>query len=86
MSRERYHVEIDARIRRDREKSIGIASPHTAGDIVFLPRSMIEVLSHDVPSGRARIKIPRWLVVEKGIETLVDEGDDEGATAQAPSS
>lgn len=66
-------VEIDARIRRERDKSIGIESPHVAGDIVFLPRSMIEVLSHDVASGQARIKIPRWLVVEKGIEALVED-------------
>lgn len=66
-------VEFPCRIRREREKSIGIESPHAAGDIVFLPRSLIEVVEHDTTSGRARIKAPRWLVEEKGIEALVDD-------------
>lgn len=76
-------LEIDVRIRRDRDKSIGIASPHAAGDIVFLPLSLIEVVSHDVPSGRARIKIPRWLIVEKGLEALVDDESDDAAQARS---
>lgn len=69
----RYRCEISCRIRRDRDASIGVESPHKAGEIIFLPRSLIEVLEHDTPSGRARIKAPRWLVEEKRLESLVED-------------
>ena len=63
-------VDIEVTVRRETDKAWGIASPHKAGEIIWLPKSQCEIDGDNDPSRRAVLTAPRWLIEDKGLESL----------------
>ncbi len=61
-------VGVDVTVRRSTDKAIGIAHPTEAGEIIWLPRSLIKIEGDNDPSRKAHIRMPGWLCKREGLK------------------
>lgn len=60
-------ADLEVVVRRETDLAYGIADPNKAGNIIWLPKSQCQVDDYDVPSGRATLTAPEWLLTDKGL-------------------
>ncbi len=59
--------DIEVYLRRETEKAFGVANPHKAGDIIWLPKRQCEIEHRDAPNKPDILTAPEWLLKEKGL-------------------
>jgi hypothetical protein len=65
MNDERHKIEVQ--LRRETERSWGIADPRNDGMLIWLPKSQCELELGDGPDKMSMLTAPEWLLKDRGL-------------------
>ena len=60
-------VTVDVILKRTLDLSFGVYRPDDWGKMIWLPRSMVQMVGGEQPECKARCTLPAWMATKKGL-------------------